>query len=1190
MQRTFLRHRSLVTLAAVITLAVLPAVSLQGQTISGSITGTVVDPQSRAVPQASVTATDTGTNTAYTTKTDALGHFVLPSLLPGHYKIDIERTGFQKLEKLDVVLNANTSLPLGTLALQVGAVVQTVQVTAQGEQLQTNTAERGSSIVGTQIENVEINGQSPLFLLKTVPGIYTSSDYSQSNVNFGSLYINGSRSNQADVTQNGADNVDTGSNGSAIVTVSLDSIQEFKVLTSNYDAEYGRSGGAQISMVTKSGTRAFHGSGFEYYRDKSLNANSWTNNRQGLPVAAYHYNDYGFTIGGPIYIPGHFNTQKNKLFFFWSNEWQKQLVPQGQHNVTVPTVLERTGDFSQSVDKNGNPVLIRDPFSGLPCTSSDKSGCFAGNKIPSNLLYQPGVAILNIYPLPNSPGTVNNGYNYISQISDQEPRLEDLIRLDYNLNSKWRFFGSYTINHQDDNSFYGSFVLGANFPIDRIDDHRPSHLLTFDATTTINPTTVNEASFDVGHNLITIAPVTAGALSRTKLGLSNLPTFYTPNDDYIPSFGFNGSRIANSPSFGTSDAPFYNFNTTIEAIDNFSKIWGQHFLKLGIYMQRSRKNQTSFAASSGSYNFGDDASDPLDTGFGFANAALGIFDSFSQASKYATGAYRYTNLEWYAQDTWKVRPRLTLDYGIRLSYIQPQYDASLQTSNFIPSAWSAANAPLLFQPGLNAQGQRVAVNPLNGQTLPPVHIGNLVPGTGNTLNGILQAGHGISKYLMDSKGILPAPRVGLTYDITGHQNLIFRAGYGIFYDRYQGNEIFDEITNPPTTFAPSANYGQVAAVSLNSAFVAPSTLSALNPTGNIPTVYQYSGGIEAKLPWATDLDVSYVGTTSRHLIVRLNLNAIPYGTTFLPQNQDPTKVKANPKAPLGSNAFDSEFVVPYRGYADSINTKEFAGNANYNSLQVGLNRRFAHGLLLGVAYTWSKCMDTDDSDGNFVRIDQYTHEAYYGPCGYNVTNNFAANYVYGLPGIPSSFGAFNNRATRAVLNGWQISGFTQFVSGTPIDPGISISGGIGNQNITGSYTEPDRLVCVGNIYGGTTSSPYNRINSAAFTEPAVGSIGLGCSRNLITGPGTNDWDMSLQKSIAITERVQFQLRIEAFNVFNHTQFSGYESTVDYAGLNNPTVTNLPINSSGQLTRLFGFGAISGVRSPRILQFVVKFVF
>lgn len=1162
---------------------------LRGQTISGSITGTVVDPQNRAVPQASITATDTGTNTTYNSKTDSLGHFVLPSLLPGHYRIDVEHTGFQKLERLDVVLNANTSLPMGTLVLQVGAVVQTVEVTAQGEQLQTNTAERGGTVLGTQIENVEINGQSPLFLLRTVPGIYTTGDYSQSNVNFGSVYVNGSRSNQADVTQNGADNVDTGSNGSALVTVSLDSIQEFKVLTSNYDAQYGRSGGAQISMVTKSGTRAFHGSGFEYYRDKSLNANSWINNRQDLPVNPYHYNDYGFTIGGPIYIPGHFNTKRDKLFFFWSNEWQKQLIPQSPHHVTVPTAAERAGDFSRSVDKNGNAVLIRDPFSGLPCSSKDTSGCFPGNKIPTNLLYAPGQAILNIYPLPNAQSALNKGFNYNSQISDQEPRLEDLIRLDYNLNSKWRFFGSYTINHQDDNSYYGSFVLGANFPIVRVDDHRPSHLLTFDATTTINPTTVNEASFDVGHNLITIDPVVAGALSRTKLGLSSLPTFYTPNDDYIPAFTFNGTRIANSPSFGTSDAPFYNYNTTIEGIDNFSKIIGQHFVKLGIYMQRSRKNQTSFAASSGSYNFGDDASNPLDSGFGFANADLGIFDSFSQASKYATGAYRYTNLEWYAQDTWKVRPRLTLDYGMRFVYMQPQYDASLQTSNFLPSSWSAANAPLLFQPGFNAQGQRVAVNPLNGQTLPAVHIGNLVPGTGQTLNGILQAGHGISKYLTESRGILPAPRIGLTYDITGHQDLIFRAGYGIFYDRYQGNEIFDEITNPPTTFVPVANYGQVQDVNTNNAFVAPVTLSALGFDGNIPTVYQYSGGIEAKLPWATDLDVSYVGTSSHHLIVRLNRNAIPYGATFLPQNQDPTKVKANPNAPLGSDAYDSEFLVHYTGIADSINTKEFSGNANYNSLQASLNRRFAGGLLLGVAYTWSKCMDTDDSDGNFIRIDQYTHMAYYGPCGYNVTNNFAANYVYGLPGIPSSFGGFNNKVTRALLNHWQISGFTNFLSGTPIDPGLSISG-IGNQNITGSYTEGARLVCASNPNGGITGSAYNHINSSAFQAPVVHSIGLGCSRNLIKGPGINDWDMSLQKSIPISERVQFQFRVEAFNVFNHTQFSGYESTVDYSGLTNPTVTNLPFNSSGQLTNLFGFGAVSGVRSPRILQLVVKFVF
>ena len=400
----------------------------RAQTTAGSISGRVVDVQQGAVPHAKVGVKNTAANASYEAVTDQQGRFVFPVVLPGTYVLDIESPGFKKFEQQNVVVNADSALSVGTLQLEVGQVVQTVEVTAAGEQLQTDTAQRSDTIVGTQLHNIEVNGRSPLFMLRLIPGVYSNNDYSQSNVNFGSNYINGSRSNQANVTLNGAGNVDTGSNGSSLVTVSLDSLQEFQVLTSNCQAQYGRSAGAQISMVTRSGTQAFHGSAYEYYRDKGLNAKTWINNRTGLPVQQYHYNDFGFSVGGPIYIPGKFNRNKDKLFFFFSSEWQHQLVPENQHLVTVPTARERQGDFSQSVDKNGNPVVIRNPFAnGAP---------FAGNVVPQNLLSPAGLAVLKIYPLPNDVSAANKGFNYQSQVSDQEPRLEDLVRIDYNANAR----------------------------------------------------------------------------------------------------------------------------------------------------------------------------------------------------------------------------------------------------------------------------------------------------------------------------------------------------------------------------------------------------------------------------------------------------------------------------------------------------------------------------------------------------------------------------------------------------------------------------------------------------------------------------------------------------------------------------------------------------------------------------------
>jgi hypothetical protein len=1152
------------------------------QTTSGSVSGTVVDPQNAPIPNAKVTASNTATNAISMTYTDNSGHFVFPALLPSTYTVDVVMQGFKTFEQTGLTLNANGALAVGTIQLQVGTIKESIQVEAQGQQVETDTAQLSDSIVGKQLQNIQVNGRSPLFMLRTIPGVTSDNDYSQANVNFGNNYVNGSRGNQSNVTLNGAGNVDTGSNGSSLVTVSLDSLQEFQVLTSNYQAQYGRSAGAQISMVTKSGTQDFHGSLYEYYRDKGMNANSWINNRQGLPVADYHYNDYGFTVGGPIYIPGHFNTHKDKLFFFWSNEWQKQLVPESQHTVTVPTALERQGDFSQSVDQNGNPVTIKNPFAG--------GAAFPGNKIPSNLLSPIGQGIMNIYPLPNALSAVNKGFNYTSQISDSEPRLEDLVRGDYVINPKWHVYGSFILNHQDDVSAYGSFVLTSNIPIVPVSDNRPGYLTSYSVITVINPTTTNEATFDLGHNQITIAPTVTGGLTKTATNLTGLSSLYPPNADYVPKFTFGGTRIGNSPSFDTSDAPFFNYDTTIEVIDNFSKVLNQHSLKAGFYFQRSRKNQTSFAPANGAINFGDDPNNPLDSGFGYANAALGVFDSYQQASKYLTGEYRYSNAEFYLQDTWKASRRLTFDYGVRFSYIQPQYDALQQTSNFFPNTFSASAAPQLYQPTLNAAGQRVGMNPVTGALVPGVDIGTIVPGTGNLTNGILQAGKGVNKYLMASPGVIPAPRVGFTYDLTGRQNVVFHAGGGIFYDRYQGNEIFGLLTNPPATFEPTVYYGQLSSLNANNATIGTSSLDAISYSGKIPTVYNYSAGIEARLPWALDLDTSFVGSQSRHLIVLRNLNAIPYGATFQPQNQDPTLVKTNPNALPGSNAYAAQFLTPYRGYNDSIANIDFGGNANYNSLQVSLKRRFATGLFFGLAYTYSKCMDVADSDSSYERIDNLNKYANYGECGFNTTHNFEFNYVYGIPNLPTSFGAFNNVVTRALFNNWQFSGLVSFVSGYPVGVNFSIPN-VGNPQITGSYTEPPRVALSGiTPTAGTSNSPYDRINPAAFVPPPVGSIGLDSPRNILTGPGVNNWNMSLDKRIPITEKANFDIRVDAFNVFNHAQFNGLENTINFTSLTNATPTNLPFNSSGQLSNLFGFGSVSGVRSPRILQLVARFSF
>jgi hypothetical protein len=1175
------------TLLSALSLALLTVSQLYSQTSSGSITGTVVDQQNKYVPNARVSAIDQAKGTSIQTATDAEGRFAFPTLLPSTYNIGVEASGFKRFELRDQVLNSNSRLPVGNIVLQVGSETQVVQVDAQATEVRTESGERSESVVGKQLQNTLVNSRSYLDLTKLIPGVVSTVNLQTAgHGGVGNISANGARQNQNNLTLNGIGNVDTGNNGDQLATVSLDSVQEFRILTSNYQAEYGRSSGAQISVITKSGSTEFHGSGYLFHRNEGLNANNWKNNRDGLERNKFRFNDAGYTIGGPIYIPKYETYTKNRFFFFWSQEYQNQLKPQGAHNQTVPTALERQGDFSQSVDKNGNPFpYIRDYTTNLPCSSTNTAGCFAAGgvlgRIPQSLLSQVGLNILNVYPLPNAQQFQKSGYNYTTQISDSYPRREDLVRFDYNVSSKLRLFVHYINNNDAVTSYYGSFVLGSNIPKVPITDARPGYSFAINATYTPTPTVVNELTIGQGHNQINIDPVNNG-LSRAANGLSALNVLYPGaiQNDLIPNFSFNGSRIANTASFGTNDAPFFNFNTTTEYVDNLSKVIGQHVVKIGFYLQKSAKDQTSFANANGSYDFSDNSSNPFDSGYGFANAALGVYNSFTQASSYLTGRYRYMNLETYAQDTWKITRRLTLDYGIRFQYIQPQYDQGFQSSTFIPSGYNFGQAVTLYRPAL-VNGQKVALNPLTGATLTDATlIGKIIPGSGNITNGIFSQGQGVNKYLVQNRGIHYAPRFGFAYDVTGKQNLVVRGGGGIFYDRFQGNEVFDELTNPPSTVQPTLVNGLIGQINPASIVPAPVGLIAFSPDGHVPTIYNYSLGVEGKIPYGVVLNVAYVGSLSRHLLQSENLNAIPYGTTFLAKNQDPTKNSGT----LGSAAYDANFLRPYPGYGD-IQVHQFSGSTNYNSLQVSANRRFSRGLLIGLAYTWSKALGVSSGDGDYIRIDNLTRFANYGPLSFDRRHNFVLNYVYDTPNARWA----RNFLTKSIFNGWQVSGITSFVSGTPYGVAFSIPG-ISNQNITGSYTEPAVVQILGNPNQGTTQSPYNRVNPAAFAPPAVGSIGLGAGRNYLTGPGINNWDISLQKQIFLRERFSVQLRADAFNAFNHTQFSGINSTINFTSLTNPTVTNLPFKANGSVNNINGFGTVSGARDPRIMQLVVRLVF
>ena len=1118
------------------------AVATYAQNITGSMSGRVVDQQGGVVANALVTATESSKKTLNSQRTAATGDFTLPGLLPGTYSVTVESPGFKKLTRSNIALDANDKISIGDITLQVGAVTDVVEVSGTTVALQTESVERSATINGTQIANLETNGRNPLDMAKLVPGVNFTNGASyavgSSGTGANQFSVNGARPSQNQLSLNGIGNVDTGNNGGMNVSVSNDSIAEFKILTGSYQAEYGRSVGAQISVVTKSGSSQFHGTGYWYHRNDSLNANTFLNNARPsfgqafLPRPLFRYNDPGYTIGGPIYIPKLLERTRNKAFFFFSQEYQRQLIPNTARNVLVPTALERQGDYSQSHDQNNNKFSVLDPLSRQP---------FAGNIVPTSRFYAPGQALLNLMPLPN---TSASNYNYSSQLPGASPRRETLLRVDYNITDNLRVFGHWVDNQQPTVAPYGSFVLGLTLPIAPIANPVPGRSFAAGATWVISPSMTNEVNWGFTHNSILIDEV-GDALTRTKTGITLPLLFPSANQkDYIPAVTFQGTRIAapNPAGFGTGNAPFVNYNTTIDISDNFTKVWSTHTIKAGIYMQRSRKDQTSFANANGSYNFGDNPANPYDTGFGFSNTQLGVYNTFSQASAYLNGQYRYWNIEQYVQDTWKIRRNVTLDYGLRAAWYQPQYDASLQTSTFVPSLYDPTKAPRLYQSALNpATNARSAYDPATNIYLPTFDIGLQVPGSGTPFQGICQStACPNGKYLLPNLHPQWGPRFGVAWDITGKQNIVFRAGSGIYYDRIQGNRAFDSLTNPPEAVTPTLNQNLVSTIDPKNVLLGPSGVAAADPTGKIPTTYQYQSSIQMRLPQQVILDVAYVGSQGRHLQTNRNLNYNAFGQCFQPQNQDPG-LTGTPL--LGNNCKQANFLKPLQGFGN-INLYQSAATSNYNALQVSAQRRATKGLFMGVSYTWSKALASSLSggagDNSFVRPDGFNRLANYAPASFDRRHLLAINYVYTTPKFEKG-----NKFTRLITDGWQISGITQAVSGSPFTPGFSITGA-GNQNITGSSTEAGRIGVVKGCDPYThNSDPFTRLNPACFFAPSPGSLGLESGINFLYGPAVVNFDTSIQKEFAFKERVHFQFRVDAFNVFNHTNFSGYNATLNF---------------------------------------------
>ena len=1164
-------------IAAVLTGLLVGAWGLQAQNVAGSVSGVIQDAQGAVVPGAKVTLTNDaqGAASARTVNTTPEGTFVFSPVLAGRYTVTVEMMGFKKYVQSGITLDVSDKLGLPPIALEVGATGESITVEANAIQLQTLNAERAGVVTGAQVVDIAINGRNYESLLKTVPGVSADS---------GAVFAgaNGGRGFQTNFTLDGQNVTDIGVNEQFAYRISMDAIAEFKVSTNAQTAEFGRTDGMQVQVATRSGTKDFHGDGYWFKRGEFMNANTFTNNISNIPLPIYRYLDAGWTLGGPIYIPGKVNKNKDKLFGFMSQEWNHNIIPGTLHQITLPTAAERTGDFSNTRDAAGVLQTIYDP---LTRSSANPQGTpFQGNRVPSTRFSQYGPSILNWLPQPNTFGQPS--YNYQSQVASSQPSYDQIYRVDYNLSDKWRFFVRGLDSKQTQNVPYGRADTSNNLGLTPFYAPTYGWSVTTNVATIINPTLTNEFQFGYTVNGIPGDPPVAGSPYYRSVSHIDIPQLY-PNADRcgcIPNFVFDGTpTVSGTAMTSFAGTPYANRNPVWNYIDNVTKVTGKHTIKAGLYYEYAVKTENAFKPYNGTINFGRDANNPGDSNWAFSNALLGNYLTYSQISGNPLPSYPYKNFEFYGQDTWKVTSRLTLNYGLRVNFIQPFHDNLGLMANFDYSKYNPSQSVIFYQPyGAFSGPNRQAINPVTGQILPAVYVGAIVPGVGNINNGLVQSGqNGTPLGLMQDRGAHWGPRFGLAYQI--NTKTVFRMGGGVLYERVATFPIgttSNYTTNPPSLRTAQLYYGNVASIATSAGTFFPTAVTKLSSDGHVPTVYNYNAGIQRELPWKLFGEVSYVGTQSEHLYLAQPFNLAPFGSAWQPYTQDPT---TTPKFDGTTNLL----VNMYRPYAGYTNATDYTWgtNNNYNSLQASLNRRVGP-VQLGVAYTWSKAL------GVSVGHPTDTRTAGYGPLPQDRTQSLEFNYIYDFPNVARK-GFLDNPAARIVLNGWQLSGITSMASGAPVNVTYGVSGVGGttlNRMITGSEDVAPRVVltCNPNMSRGDRNIDAF-INTSCFAPAQKGSIGLDSGYDRLRGPGLENWDMSLFKNISIKEKARIQLRLEAFNAFNHTEWGSFNSTITFNSAGK--VINLPTQLGGTGGRL-GFGAENSIRagSNRILQIGAKLYF
>lgn len=1171
------------------------------------VNGFVRDQTGAVIPGATVVLRDEATGTETRTKTDASGFYSFDYVLPKTYSLTVQSTGFKTYTRTGIVIHPDDRLDL-SVNLEVGRELQTVEVTAQSAPLVTTDSGAKTDVIGAhEIENLSTLGRNAVELLSLLPGVVNSGFNPLNGSSFGlgvdSFNVNGLRNDMNDVRLDNAHMIDPGCNCGNIIEPNMDMIQEFSVKTSNFEADQGRSA-MVMDTVMKSGSSKIHGEAYYYARNAVFNANDWSNNLAGVPRPASKFNYPGFNIGGPVRLPhSDFNKNNDKMFFFVAAEWQRQLPDPGTELATVPTARMRQGDFSEllnpqfcQTDSKGNvtggrylnmPCIVTDPLSGWANTA------LPGNIIPANEITHNGMVYLNTFPLPNYVDPKGR-YNFAGRPLLPLNRNEQTIRIDYNVNDSTRAYVRLARNA--DHQFY-PFGLwsGENSGwTSNIPEPTPTiginsgEALTVNVVKIISPTLTNEFQFNTQGLWLPNHYQDPSKLSKQALGfnftgmtfrLASLPEFaqgkqYT--GQFIPQITDGWDYFGGNPGAGrwgegdVGDGIFAD-KTEFEWLDNVTKVQGTHTLKFGVSVDRTRNDQNGGPVPEGmliTNNWG---------GYGTSNEFGDIltehFKAFSQGIPNNDGLWRFWNVEWYAQDSWKASRKLTLNYGARFSWMQPWNEARGLATTFIPSAYDPSQ-PTSF---------------LNGIATPLTY-------------------PRVSHSVFPNPYPVIQPRVGFAYDLFGTGKTVIRGGFGTYVTRDQGNVSFYMANADPFSFSSQPTIDGSKYTFFNLA-----DIEALNPFGalgnislqaedphdpNQPQTYEWSFTLSQDIGLKTVLETSYVGNVSRHLYRQVNANAIGPGAMFIPGT---TECCANGDA----NSNDYRRYKPY----GSINWSTHSDTANYNSLQVTARRNVATGLTVLASYTWSKTLGYTTSFQGVV--DPFDSHRNYGFAGYDRSNILNFSYIYQLPKPAQSRNW--NRFARGVLDSWQISGITHYTSGAPLVPTISSvactpgpgapSGGSGI--CSNGFFGPGTQFSGGNIGwygtpdiafrpivnwrgGGSRAVGGHWVSPGSITLPPMGQFGT-FETPIFRGPGSYNWDITLFKDFPFGENRRIEFRWAVFDFLNHANLDNPQLSADFNWVVPAGATSyaqgVPV-----LTNPAQFGVVTDAHGHREMEAAIKIYF